>query len=453
MIQSGFIAAIDLGTSRIRGIVGRKNENDVISVLAYDSIPSDNCIRRGMVYNIEETGAKVRKLVAMLENRLNRKIAKVYVSLSGQSLHTYEYREMKQLSSSGIITEDVVKQLHQAAEKYTPDLKRRYAIADVEYYVDDKPEKNPVGVTCSQIEAEFELVLGRPSLLTNIEKSITEKAQLEIADFIVGPLASAAISLNNEEKELGCAFIDFGAGTTSVSVYKGGLLRYMAVVPFGGKSITKDICELNFIESEAEQLKIKFGKAFEINETGAFFNSPFSQKPDIDLKELNKVISLRLDEIVANLKEQIHQSGYEGQLGAGLIITGGASQMKNMDAYLKDKLGMNVRRASAKKTFVNNFPDLTNDPALTQTLGLLLLGKEDCEEVIIEDYEGNEGNEAVTESTRGRKIGFGSIMKPNKKTKEKTQKPPKEEKTSSSGGLFSKIESAFGSMFSEDDDE
>src|SRR5690606_29405448 len=198
-------------------------------------------------------------------------------------------------------------------------------VADVEYYIDDKPERNPVGVTGSQIEAGFELIVGRPNLMHNIEKSIKAKSELEIAGYVVGPVASAAIALTDEEKELGCAFIDFGAGTTTLSVYKEGILRRMVVIPFGGRSITKDICALNFTENDAEQLKIKFGKAMETHE-GPLFTSPFSSKPDIDLAELNKVIGMRLDEIIANIREQISLSGYEEQLGAGVVITGDASQ-------------------------------------------------------------------------------------------------------------------------------
>src|SRR5690606_36563654 len=119
-----------------------------------------------------------------------------------------------------------------------------------------------------------------------------------------------------------------GAGTTTLSVYKDGVLRRAVVIPFGGKSITKDISALNFTESDAEQLKIKFGKAMETHES-PFFSSPFSSKPDVDLSELNRVIGLRLDEITANIVEQIRLSGFENKLGAGVIITGGASQMKN----------------------------------------------------------------------------------------------------------------------------
>ncbi len=151
-MHSGFIVVIDLGTSRIKGVVGRKNEHNVISILASGSIDAGNSIRRGMVYNIEQVGANVHKLVMMLENSMGRKIGKVYVSLAGQSLHTLEFNEMKQLPA-GMVTEEVVNQLRKAAERFQPEMKRNYRVADVEYYIDEKPERNPVGVTGSQIEA------------------------------------------------------------------------------------------------------------------------------------------------------------------------------------------------------------------------------------------------------------------------------------------------------------
>ena len=212
-----------------------------------------------MVYNIEQLGANAQ-LVKMLENSIGKKIGKVYGSLAGQSLHTIQFNDMRKLTE-GMVTEEIVAQLR-SSRKYQPIC---LAITgwQVEYYIDDKPERNPVGVAGSQIEAGYEIVVGRPNLLSNIEKSITSKTELRIQDFIVGPIASAAITLSEEEKELGFEFIDFGAGTTSIVVYKRGLLRRMVVIPFGGKSLTKDICALNFTESDAEQLKIKFGRAVE----------------------------------------------------------------------------------------------------------------------------------------------------------------------------------------------
>ncbi|MDR2816301.1 MAG: cell division protein FtsA [Proteiniphilum sp.] len=445
MAQSGFIAVIDLGTSRIKGIAGRKNENGVISILASNSIDSGNSIRRGMVYNIEQARANVHKLVVTLENNLGQRIGKVYVSLSGQSLHTLEFSETLRISS-GMVTEEDITRLRKSAEDFQPELKRYYRIADVEYYIDGKPEPNPVGIAGSGIEARFKLIVGRPNLLLNIKKCIADKTGLEIADYIVGPTASAAIALSHEEKELGCAFLDFGAGTTTLSVYKGGILRRMVVIPFGGKNLTKDVCALNFTENDAEQLKIKFGKALE-NQDVPVFSSPFSSKPDVDLTELNKVIAMRLDEITANIKEQIALSGYDGRLGAGLVITGGASQLKNLDLYLTQKLKMPVRKASVKKTAVNNSPDLVHDPAYLQALGILLLGEESCEMVKPETVE----TEAGEDSGSGLSGWFGGIgrgskveKKPKSPQKENKSKPEKKER-----GLLD----VFGNMFSEGDDE
>ena len=417
MVQSEFIAAIDLGTSNITGVVGRKNDNDIISILACKTTPSNNSIRRGLVYNIEEVGAKVRGMIQMLENSLDNKIDKVYVSLSGQSLHTIEHRETKMLSVGETITDDAIKQLRKSAEKFIPDMKRNYFIADVEYFIDGKAEQNPVGVTGSQIEARYKVIVGRPNLLDNISKSIREKANLKIAGSFVGALASAAITLNDNEKMLGCAFIDFGGGTTTLSIYKSGILRKMVVIPFGGKNLTKDICELNFIEEQAEDLKRKFGAAFEKKSGGSKlsspFSSPFSSKSNTNFTELNNAIKMRLDEITANIEEQIKQSGYEGQLGAGLVITGGASQLKDIDKYLTEKLKMPVRKASATKTLFNNAHDFVNDPAFTQVLGMLLLGSENCAKLV-------EENEEVIEAKPKRSL-FASRKKEVEKPKDPNQ--------------------------------
>ena len=427
MIQSGFIAVIDLGTSKITGIVGRKNENNVISVLASEVVPSNNCIRRGLVYNIQETGAKVRKLISLLENKLNRKIGKVYVSVAGQSIHSITHTVSKQLSSSGIVTDTVIEQMRKEAEKFMPEMSKRYDIADVEYIINGKAEPQPVGVTTTQIDANYQMVVGRPNLISNIEKSIKDKANLEIAGYVVGPLASAAIALTETEKELGCAFIDFGAGTSSLSIYKGGKLRYLVVIPFGGATITRDICDLNFIESDAELYKIKFGKTHGAPETG-FFNPFTSTKPEIDLPSLNHVIEMRLQEIVDNIGAQIKNSGYKDQLGAGLVITGGASQLKNLPEFLEEKLKLPVRKASARKTAINNFPDLANDPSLTQALGLLLFGWDNCEKIEVE--------KPVEE--------FKPVDPPHRPAK-----PVKQPKKGA--GFFTKMENMLGGMFNEDD--
>lgn len=422
MTQSGFIAVIDLGTSKISGVVARKNENDVISVLHHASLPAENSIRRGAVYNIERAGAIINKLIKLLENKMvDSKIGKVYISLGGQSIHTLIVKEgMSLAAENGIVTSNIIDKLETLAKKHQPEMKINYSIADVEYFLDDKPETNPVGVTCDYIEAIYRIVVGRPNLFKNIQKVI-EKSNVKIAGYIVSSIAAADIVLNDEEKDLGCAFVDMGAGTTDVIVYKGGILRHMVTIPFGGRNITRDIEGLNFVESDAEHYKTKFGKAKESNE-GFAFSSPFSLKPDIDLVELNKVIVMRLDEITANIKEQIRISGYSDDLGSGLIVTGGSSQLKNLDIYLNQKLNMPVRIASSRKSIVNNVSELVSDPSMASLLGMLLKGTENCEmekpKATISAPKEEEAS-SVSAPRTGKRWGpfFGGDKKDNQKTK------------------------------------
>jgi len=217
----------------------------------------------------------------------------------------------------------------------------------------------------------------------------------------------------------------------------------MVVLPFGGQNITKDISALNFTESDAEQYKIKFGKLMSKESTKQNnLTSPFSSKakPDIDMEELNKVIEMRLDEITINIKEQIHNSGYEGELGSGIIITGGASQLKNLDLYLSEKLKMPVRKASAKKMYINNYPDLANDPSLTQVLGLLMFGKDDCEEVEIEQPTQEELDEKDGKNQPGKKSNKPNKAKPNKNS-------------DSQGGIKNRFTDFFNTLFDDEGDE
>ncbi len=458
MTQTGIIVAIDLGTSKITGVIGRRNENGVISVLHQESLSSENSIRRGTIYNIDKAGGIVKRIITLLGNKITGKVGQVYVSLAGQSVHSLILNEEISLSAEGgIVTSEVIDKLYAKAKKYQPDLKYNYAIADVEYFLDDKPEKNPVGVTCERIEAVFRIVVGRPNLIKNIQKVI-EKSNVKIAGYIIGAISSADIVLTDEEKDLGCAFIDFGAGTTDLIVYKTGILRHFVTIPFGGKNITKDIAELNFVESDAEQYKMKFGKAKDSNE-GFAFSSPFSSKPDIDLVELNKVIVFRLDEITANIKEQIKLSGYGNELGSGVVITGGGSQLKNIDLYLNQKLNLPVRKASARKSLINNVSDLVADPSMSTILGMLQKGNEDCEyiEPVGEDSDdkdvSSESN-VTTQRSGNRWSGiFGKdnnstkkvITKVKKTTNEVTDSIKDQEKFGDSfknffGGLFDETE-------------
>lgn len=448
MEQSGFIVGIDLGTSNIVGVLGRKNEQGVISILASESIPSDSCVKYGVIYNIDEAAGKIKKLISLLENKTGKKIGKAYVSVAGKSLRAVEHAEVKLLDGVTPITFAVLDNMEQQAKLNKPDFFTNYSVLAPEYYLDGKYEDDPIDKVASSVEGRYRLVIGRPNIKANLAKSITEKSQVDIAGFIVGPVAAGALVLDENDRQAGCALIDFGAGTTTLSTYKGGLLRYMSVIPFGGRTITKDIQELGFVFDSAETYKVRYGKL------GKDKNKPVGDvSPDVDLRELNKVIHLRQDEIILNVINQIKESGYADQLDAGIIMIGGASQMNGLVDYLAEKSQLPVKRAVAKRVYINNAAELLQNPLYTQALSLLLFANENCErkEVIAPVVE------PVYVAPTPPPVSQPVQQEPEEEEEEIETKKHKKEKKHKDGkqttlfGFFEKIQNFGGTMFNDEE--
>lgn len=442
MEQSGFIVGIDLGTSKIVGVLGRKNEQGVISILASESIPSDSSVRYGVIYNIDEVAGKIKKLINLLENKVGKKIGKAYVSIAGKSLRAIEHVETKLLDGTTPITFAVLDGMEQQAKLNKPDFYTNYSVLAPEYYLDGRYEEDPIEKTASTIEGHYRLVIGRPNIKANLIKSITDKAKIEIAGFIVGPVSAGALILDEHDRQNGCALVDFGAGTTTLSIYKNGLLRYMSVIPFGGRTITKDVQELGFVFDSAETYKIRYGKL------GKDKNKAASDiASEVDLRELNKVIQLREDEIILNVINQIKESGYADKLDAGIIVMGGASQMNGLVDYLAEKSQMPVKKAVAKRVYINNAAELLQNPAYTQVLSLLLFANENCEkkEVIVPREE---VAPQVTEPEVKVEEQVEENPDPKKQKKEKKQKDGKQ---TTLFGFFEKIQNFGGTMFNDEE--
>lgn len=455
MEQSGFIVGIDLGTSKIVGLLGRKNEQGVVSILASESIPSDTCVKHGVVYNVEETVGKVKKIINLLENKSGRKIGKVYVSIAGMSLRAIEYSVIKDLGSESEVQFSIIDQMEYQARMNKPEFMTNYSVVAPEFFLDGQEVDDPLGKYATIIEGRYRLIVGRPNIKSNLIKSITDKNQIEIAGFIVGPLAAGAIVLEENDKQKGCVLIDFGAGTTTISVYKKGLLRYMSVIPFGGRTITKDVQELGFVDSSAEMYKIKYGRVGKDKN-----KQQVSANTDIDVKELNKVIQLREEEIVLNVLNQIKESGYQNQLEAGVVIIGGASQLKGLPEFLEEKLQMPVKKGVARRLFINNAADLLQNPAYAQCLGLLLFANENCEkkEVIIEQVEKVKPINTVEEYSKPHQERPNSSAREvrydeeEEEYEEETPKKKKEQKKQNSlFDFFGKIQNLGGTMFKDED--
>ncbi|MDR2954027.1 MAG: cell division protein FtsA [Prevotella sp.] len=440
MEQSGFIVGIDVGTSKITGVLGRKNEQGVISILASESISSDTGVKYGVIYNIDEVAGKIKKLVNLLENKMGKKIGKAYVSIAGKSLQAIEHVETKVLDGITPITYATLEGMEQQAKLNKPDFLTNYSVLAPEYYLDGKYEEDAIDKVASTIEGHYRLVIGRPNIKANLIKSITEKARIEISGFIVGPVASSALVLDEHDRQVGCALVDFGAGTTTISIYKEGLLRYMSVIPFGGRTITKDVQALGFVFDSAETYKIRYGKL------GKDKNRSVGEiAPEVDLRELNKVIQLRQDEIILNVINQIKESGFADKLDAGIIIMGGASQMNGLVDYLAEKSQMPVKRAIAKRVYINNAAELLQNPAYTQALSLLLFAHENSERVEEKEPEVKETiPQPPVEKTEEKE-------QPEEKPKKKKKEKDGNGKQTSLFGFFEKIQNFGGTMFKDEE--
>ncbi len=384
-----FIAAIDLGTSKIAGVIGKKNPDGSLHIYAIEHEPSDSCIKRGCIQNVDSATQKVKQLISKLENQARCKIGKLYVGIGGQSIYSIDNKVSKILSEESQITGDLIEELKAKSMGMNVGNKEIIDVIPFEYIIDGQKTTEPVGVYGSEIEASHKVIIGRPIIKKNILRMI-EKIDVEIAGFYISPLASSQV-LTEAEQNLGCILVDFGASTTSVSVYKDNLLRHLCVLPLGGDAITKDIASLQLLENEAEKVKIKFGSANpdidENIETQIIkpTSNSVSDIPEIQLRTLHQIVLCRSEEIIENILNQIKLSGLDfSQLRSGFILTGGASALKGLPELIKRKSDLDIKFGVFQKkiTFSKN-NNISKELGFSVLLGLLANGTVNCHKEII----------------------------------------------------------------------
>lgn len=381
MATTEFIAAIELGSSKVTGIAGRKNSDGSMQVLAYAKEDSSSFIRKGIIYNLDKTAQSLTSIINKLEGDLKNSIAKVYVGIGGQSLRTVRNVVSRDLNEETIISQELVDAIcDENLEIPLVDMDI-LDVAPQEYKIGNNLQADPVGVAGSHIEGRFLNIVARASIKKNLERCF-EQAKIEIADLLISPLVTANAVLSESERRSGCALIDFGADTTTISVYKNNILRFLTVLPLGGNSITRDITSMQMEEEEAERLKITFGNVMyeeEESEEAATCQLEDGSRT-VELQALNNIIEARAEEIITNVWNQIQLSGYDDKLLSGIIITGGAANLKNLDAMLRKRSKIEkIRTARNIRNTIQTDIDLIKKDGTQNTLfGLLFEGKENC---------------------------------------------------------------------------
>ncbi len=342
-MEQTYIAALEFGSSRIRGAIGSVDKEGVLTIQAVEEEPTIDTIKYGVIQNVKEVNDRIKSILLKLENKVSpRKIKAVYVAVGGRSVMATSRNVERPLPQEMEISEKLIEQLK--TEVMQNGFSDRYALEAVPstFFIDNVASVNPVGTIGRHIAATINLISCKPQLVNNIKVVVAEKQQLKINGLIVRHMAIGDLVLTSDEKELGCVLVDFGAETTGVSIYKGSVLKYFVTLPLGSRNITRDIMSLNFIEDRAEEMKKVLGNVL----TSSGVNN--LNYEGIDSSEINNYVQFRAGEIIANIVEQINYAGFNNeQMPCGIVIVGGGAKLNGFTTALEQQSGLKVRMGVA----------------------------------------------------------------------------------------------------------
>ena len=381
MEQEQLAVGLDIGTTKIVAMLGTKNEYGKLEIVGVGKSKSQG-VHRGVVNNITQTIQSIQAAAQEAEAISGKKITSVVVGIAGQhirSLHHSDY--ITRTNADEVIDEaDIERLKNQVFKLVMLPGEEIIHVLQQEYKVDGQAEiKEPIGMYGGRLEANFHVVVGQVSSIRNIARCV-KSAGLDFGGITLEPLASADAVLSQEEKEAGVALIDIGGGTTDLAIFKDGIIRHTAVIPFGGNVITEDIKEgCSIIEKQAELLKIKFGSAWpgenKDNEIVSIPGLRGRDPKEITLKNLSKIIHARVTEIIEQVYAEIKNYGHEEQkkkLIAGIVLTGGGSQLKHLKQLVEYITGMDTRIGYPNEHLAGDTDKATASPLFATAVGLVM---------------------------------------------------------------------------------
>ena len=392
------VVALDIGTTKICALVGRRNDLGRFQVLGIGKVSSEG-VRRGVVTNIDKTVKAISDAVDAAEKMSGNEIRKVHVGIAGQHIKSLQHQGILTLSDADkeISQSDIDLLMDDMHKLALPPGDKILHIIPQEYIVDaEEGITEPIGMCGHRLIGNFHVITGQETAYNNIRKCV-EKAGLEVNHLTLEPIASAAAVLSEEEEEAGVALIDIGGGTTDITIFQEGIIRHTAVVPFGGDVITRDIKEgCTVMYDQAEKLKVKFGSALadEIvdNRIVTIPGLKGRDPKEISEKNLAKIIQARLEEIFDFVLWEIKRSGYERKLIAGMVLTGGGSLLKNIDLLAEYHTGLATRIGPPTEHLASGYRDEISSPIYSTGVGLLIhaieqLEKKKREEIPVDELE------------------------------------------------------------------
>ncbi len=373
------VVGLDIGTTKICAIAGRRNEYGKLEILGMGKAESEG-VMRGVVTNIDKTIRAIQKAIAEAEEQTNLNIQVVNVGIAGQHIRSSIHHNgiTRKNSDTEITVEDVARLTEEMFRIVIPPGNDIIHVMPQDYTVDyEGGIKDPVGMQGAKLEADFHVITAKTNDIKNINKCVM-RSDLEIENLILEPLASSLSVLSDEEKEAGVCLVDIGGGTTDVAIFHDNIIRHTAVIPFGGNIITSDIKQgCMVLTHQAESLKTKFGMAIaeEAKENEIITIPGLRNRPpkEISVKNLACIIEARMEEIIELVHAEIITAGYEGKLSGGIVLTGGGAQLSCVKQLVEYVTGMDARIGYPNEHLGKSSGELKS-PMYATAIGLVLSG-------------------------------------------------------------------------------
>ncbi|WP_425636296.1 cell division protein FtsA [Algoriphagus yeomjeoni] len=380
MENKELIVGLDIGTTKICVIVGRKNEYGKLEVLGMGKAVSDG-VDRGVVTNIDKTVHAIEKAVEEASEMANVDIADVIVGIAGQHIQSkiQSGSIMRQPTDDEITIEDVRRLSSEMENILIPPGNTIIHVMPQDYTVDyEGGIKDPVGMSGTRLEADFHIITAQTTAINNINRCV-RRADLVSKQLILEPLASSLSVLSDDEKEAGVCLVDIGGGTTDIAIFYENIIRHTAVIPLGGNIITKDIKEgCMVMQNQAELLKTKFGKAIteeaNPNEIVSIPGLRNRAPKEISIRNLASIIQARMEEIIEIVQNEIMQSGHYKKLAGGIVLTGGGSQLQFISQLFEYMTGLDTRIGYPNEHLGKSVIEEVKSPMYATSVGLVLAG-------------------------------------------------------------------------------
>ncbi len=382
MESSEIIVGLDIGSTKIACVVGRKNEYGKVEILGMGRADSLG-VNRGVVENIQHTVTSIEKAVSDASHASGVEIKVVNVGIAGQHIRSLQHRGniMRNDIEEEIGGDDINSLIDNMFKLALPPGEDIIHVIPQEYIIDGQQGiREPIGMAGNCLEANFHIITGKIAAAKNIKKCV-RKAGLEVSDMILEPLASSEAVLSKQEKEAGVVLVDIGGGTTDLAIFQDEIIRHTAVIPLGGNAITEDIKEgCSIIRNQAEALKKSFGSALASeNKDEEIVSIPGlkgREPKEISLKNLASIIQARMEEIVEHVYYEVKTSGFEKNLIAGIVLTGGGSQLKHVAQLTEFITGMDTRIGYPNEHLAKSISGEIGSPMHATGVGLVLKGFE-----------------------------------------------------------------------------